>query len=114
MKLPYAVLVLLFSANASAAGIEAKSKQFCEKIKTCTLAQMEGQDIPPEMEEMLTPLIDKMCTEMMASVDTSNSDKSLEEEGIACMDSMTALSCDALMSGKAETKECAALEAKSK
>ncbi len=113
MKLPLISLLALFSINVSAVGLEAETKQFCAKIKTCTLAQIQTEQVPPEMEAMLTPMIDKMCQEMMASVAEADTQKGAEAEAAACMTSMTALSCDAIMSGKAETTECQALEAKS-
>lgn len=112
MKLNYAALLLLLSFNASAAELEAETRQFCEKIKTCALAQIQGEEIPPEMEEMLVPMIDSMCKEMISSVDEMRGDKALEADAAACMNSMSALSCDAIMSGEAETKACMALEKK--
>ncbi len=112
MKLNYAALLLLLSFNASAAGLEAETKQFCEKIKTCAMAQIQGEEIPPEMEEMLVPMIDNLCKEMISSVDIAGGNKDLEADAAACMNSMSALSCDAIMSGEAETKACVALEKK--
>ena len=106
MKLYYVAVLGLLSFNAAAGDMETKSQQFCEKIRSCTLAEMASQDVPPEMEAMLKPLIDGMCTKMMAEMEAEEVPKALEDDAMACMDSMNALSCSALMNGEAETKAC--------
>lgn len=112
MKLYYIAVLGLLSFNATAGDMEAKSQQFCEKIRTCTLAEMESQDIPPEMESMLKPLIDGMCTKMLEEMKAEETPKALEDDAMACMDSMNALSCSALMNGEADTKACSDFQKK--
>ena len=112
MKLYYVAVLALLSFNATAGDMEEKSTQFCEKIRSCTLAEMASQDIPPEMEAMLKPLIDGMCTKMMAEMKADETPKALEDDAMACMDSMNALSCSALMNGEAETKACSGFQKK--
>jgi hypothetical protein len=78
------------------------------------LEEMAGSDITPDIEAMAKPMIDGMCAQLKQSI-ISESEAvpvDIEVELMACMDSMTALSCSALMNGEAETPACVALQKK--
>jgi hypothetical protein len=114
MKKIIVALLFLISFNIAAADFDAKSELFCEKIKSCVLKELAGQDITAAVAAIAKPMIDTICDELKKSI-TAKSAKvpeDIEPDLDACMDSMRALSCSALMEGKAETAACKSLQKK--
>lgn len=114
MKRIIVILSLLISFNIAAADFDAKSELFCEKIKSCVLDELAGQDVTPAVAAMAKPMIDNMCDELKKSIiaESAKVPEDIEPDLDACMDSMTSLSCSALMEGKAETPACKSLQKK--
>ena len=84
----------------------------CEKTKMCARASMAGQQIPPDMMAMINQQLDGLCAGMLASFDVNGmTDHPLYQPAVACMESMAALSCDAL-EREAGTAACDAYQQK--
>ena len=111
-----AILSLLASFTVAASEFDTKSQQFCEKIKDCVFDEMAGQDMSPAVAALAKPMIDSMCDELKQSViaESAKVPGDIEPDLVACIDSMTVLSCSALMEGKAETSACQSLQEKAK
>ncbi len=114
MKLSLLIITLLFSLT-SLADYQEQTQQFCEKIKHCVIDQLQQQTITPEVEAMMMPAVNQMCDEMSRSFmqQAMELPQDLEADVTACMDSMMALSCTAIMDGGAETPACTTLQQKS-
>ena len=112
MKLIIALLFLSLSQIALADDIEKQSLQLCEKIKSCALAELEGQDMPPEVKSMMLSSMDGMCAAMATefSNESIKGDEDLRREAKACMTSLSSMSCSELMNGEADTPACKMLE----
>jgi len=110
----YIIAMLLLSAVqiASADTIDQQSLQLCEKIKSCALTELEGQDMSADMKSMVLSSMDGMC-QAMATEFSNESIKEyddLRQQASACMASLSSLSCPQLMDGATDTPECVALE----
>lgn len=110
----YIIAMLLLSAIqiASAETIEQQSLQLCEKIKSCALTELEGQDMSADMKSMVLSSMDGMCQAMATefSNDSIKEYDDLRKQASACMASLSSLSCPQLMDGATDTPECVALE----
>lgn len=94
-----------------------KGDEICDKIKTCALEGIEGQEIPEQMVEILMTQLDSQCATAFKSKAKEVEDAGLAGEANACADSMLSLSCDELLSpngGSKKTKECKSFEASAK
>ncbi len=104
-------LTVLASAAASADNLEAAAMDMCEKVKACSLAQIEQSDMTPEMREMMEPMLDTMCEGMQAKVEDVAAGHPLHQPAVACMRSMEALSCDDMRNPDSmQTTECETYE----
>jgi hypothetical protein len=111
----YIIAILLFLnvlQIASADTIEQQSLQLCEKIKSCALAELEGQDMSADMKSMVLSSMDGMCQAMATEFSNENVKEyeDLRKQATACMVSLSSLSCPQLMDGATDTPECVALE----
>ena len=87
--------------------------ELCDKIKQCTMAQINEADMTPEMRQMMEPMINSMCDSMRAGIEEVPTDHELYPGALACMESMSALSCTDFQDGdKVQTPECKAYQAK--
>ncbi len=113
MKYIAAILLLLSAVQiVSADAIDQQSLQLCEKIKSCALAELEGQDMSADMKSMVLSSMDGMCQAMATefSNDSIKQYEGLRQQAKACMASLSSLSCPQLMDGATDTPECVALE----
>lgn len=79
----------------------------CEKVKECALQQLAQEDFTPEMRQMMEPMLNDMCQAARAQIPAVSSEHSLYAPTLACMQSMSALSCAQLQGGKdITTPEC--------
>ena len=99
----------LLSASTVADEYSDASLALCEKIKSCALVQMDNQEITPEVRQMMQPMLDSMCTSMLASVPEVAKTHAMYKPAIACMQSLDALSCEE-MHGEANVKTPACME----
>lgn len=104
---------VIFSVNTFAATVEAlqdASMELCEKVKQCTFEQMQAQEgIAPEMRSMVEGMLNTMCKDFI-KFDEVDRDHELVEPALACMKSMSALSCDQLQEDNMATPACEAYE----
>ena len=113
MKSILYVLILAFmSITTVMADIDQQSLQFCEKIKSCALQELDGQELSADMEKMIMSSMDGMCNAMAEEFNSENAQgyEDLRQETQVCMDSLSSLSCSALMNGETDTPACIALE----
>jgi len=108
-------LLLLFTLTlpgiASASSLTEATNTLCIKIKSCATAQMQQQQLPPAMLQMMTAMLDETCAKTIAPYADKATDAGLEKKVIACIESIHSHSCSALMQGSAgETRECKTLE----
>jgi len=113
MKFNTTFLTLLCGAALSFSSIADEytdaSLALCEKVKSCALAQMDSQEITPEVRQMMQPMLDNMCTSMLASVPEVAKDHAMYEPAVACMNSLDALSCEEIQ-GEEGSKTDACME----
>jgi hypothetical protein len=70
------------------------AQTLCEKVKSCALAQMEGQELTPETRQMMQPMLDSMCAQVRGKVGEVPTGHSLYAPAVACMQSMNSLTCE--------------------
>lgn len=102
--------MLGFISMTTAADFEQQSLQLCEKVKSCALAELDGQDLSTEMKAMVTSSMDGMCEMMAVQFSDAGVSSELHSQASACMDSLKSLSCAELMEGESETPACVELE----
>ena len=101
----------VFSVSAAADDYKDASLALCEKVKACALVQMDSQDITPEVRQMMQPMLDTMCTSMLASVPEVAKDHPMYEPAIGCMKSLGGLSCEEMQEeAGAKTAACTEYE----
>lgn len=110
MRMALVILFLSIAPAVMAADFESQSLQLCEKIKSCSLAELEGQEMSAEMKSMVMSSLDGMCDIMAAQYSGAEQYTELQQKVAACMDSLSSLSCAALMNGDSETPTCIELE----
>jgi hypothetical protein len=100
-------LAFLTAVQVSADSLEAAAMAMCEKVKACSLAQIQASDMTPEMREMMEPMLENMCATMRAGIQEVPNGHPLYQPAVACMRSMAQLSCDDFQDGdKVVTPEC--------
>lgn len=108
--LPQASLLLFalsVAPSLSADDLEAAAMDMCEKVKACSMAQIEESDMTPEMRQMMEPMLENMCASMRAGVQEVPREHDLYQPAVACMRSMAQLSCDDFQDGdRVVTPEC--------
>lgn len=83
------------------------AQALCEKVKSCAIEQMEGQEITPEMRQMMQPMLDGMCAQVRGRVGEVPTGHPMYKPAVACMQSMQSLSCDSMQdAGQVITPEC--------
>ena len=87
---------LIFAAGAAAQTEELveAATALCEKVKTCSMAQVPKEDLTPEMRQMMEPMLENMCSAMRSGVQDVPTGHGLYKPALACMRSMAALSCE--------------------
>ena len=76
------------------------SLALCEKVKGCALEQLAQEEMAPEMRQMMEPMLNGMCQAVRAQITEVPSGHPLYGPALACMESMTNLSCADLQSGE--------------
>lgn len=114
MKMKYIIAILYLCAFqiAFADTVEQQSLQLCDKIKSCALTELEGEDMPADMKSMVMSSMDGMCVAMATEFNSDSFDAhaELRQQAQACMASLSSLSCPQLMDGATDTPECVKLE----
>lgn len=85
----------------------------CENVKACSLAQIEEEDMTPEMRQMMEPMLQNMCANMRRGVQNVDQGHPLYESAVKCMRSMAELTCDQIQDQSfVETPACQEYQAK--
>ena len=93
--------------------VGASMERLCEKQKTCALSQMDKSQLTPEMQQMMAPMLDSMCTalkQQYSQYTPQQQHKEVFQAAAQCFDSMSKLSCKQLMKNPPKTKSCKHLE----
>ncbi|QFU76798.1 hypothetical protein EY643_14695 [Halioglobus maricola] len=88
------VVFALSSTLAQADELTDAANQVCEKVKQCTLSQIDQSQMTPEIRAMMEPMINGMCDAMRAGVKEVPNNHELYQPAVACMRSMAELSCE--------------------
>lgn len=78
----------------------------CQKVRGCALAQVRQEDMTPEMQAMMEPMLKSMCASMTAGIEDAPVDHKLYQPAVACMRSMADLSCEQMETLDDGTPEC--------
>jgi hypothetical protein len=106
------IISTIFSVPTLADEYADGSLALCEKIKSCALAQMGSQEITPEIRQMMQPMLDGMCSNMMVSMPEVAESHAMYKPAMACMKSLEALSCEQMQqTSEANTPACKEYEA---
>jgi hypothetical protein len=109
-----AALVLASSVGHAAAADDftAAALGLCEKIRACTLEQLNDEEITPEVRQMMEPMLQGMCSAMQSKIQSVEPGHKLYKPSVSCMQSMSKLSCEAMQDeAQVMTPECKAYEA---
>ena len=103
---------LLFVANTASAELDSAMDDMCEKMKSCSAAEIKRQGLSEDMVTMMTAMFDGMCKTWMNPYATALGNAGLEDKAEACIDSVVAVSCEDLMQseGNFKSEECEAFE----
>ena len=105
-------ITTVFSVPTFADEYPEVSLALCEKIKSCALAQMGSQEITPEVRQMMQPMLDSMCSNIMVNLPEVAENHAMYKPAMACMKSLEALSCEAMQqTSEANTPACKEYEA---
>jgi len=78
----------------------------CEKVKSCAVAEMGQQKLTPEMRQMMKPLLDSMCDQVLLQIPEVANGHELYAPALACMKSMEAVDCSDMQQTEYETPAC--------
>jgi len=108
----FMMLLAFLPTTMAIADIEQQSLQFCEKMKLCALQGLDGQELSADMKTMVTSSMDAICDEMVKEFNDEEfkGDEELHQQASACLDSLSSLSCTALMNDEVDTPACQTLE----
>ncbi|PLW66952.1 hypothetical protein [Pseudohalioglobus lutimaris] len=99
--------LLLAMTTASAESLESAANDLCEKVKACSLAELNQQELTPELKAMMEPILEGMCAAMSEGIQEVPVEHELYASAVACMRSMANLSCADFRDGsRVETPEC--------
>ena len=111
MKFMSLLVIFLFSGVANATGLSDATTTVCDKVKLCGTAQLERQQLSPDLEAMLTLMVNGMCEAIVAPYVSQAINAGLEQKAVACLETLDAMSCDQLLDGGGnESKACQELE----
>lgn len=107
LYIPFALTAGVYSANAMASdSYNQATFAACEHLKNCAKDNM--QDIPPQYREMIEQSLSSMCQSLPSatSIPGFGPDHQMYGPALACMKSITALSCAEIDKSGASTPEC--------
>ena len=103
---------LLLATNTASADLDQAMDDMCKKMKACSTAEIKRQGLSEDMQLMMTAMFDGMCKTWMTPYANALGNAGLESKAQACIDSVVAVSCEALMQseGNFTSEECEAFE----
>ena len=87
MKRILITITALLFMNTAHADLKDKTDQLCEKMKTCAVEEMGGEQ-PPGIIEMMKGMFDSMCASMIQPYATTFTEEGLEDKAEACLDTI--------------------------
>jgi len=114
-KLLLVSLALLLSQTAQADLVK-EGKALCDKIKSCATVEIDKQQISPNEKEAILSVFDNQCIASVQKYENDVGAAGLEGKAQACLDSLQAQSCGALLqgSGPITTPACTDFETSAK
>jgi len=104
-------LTLLMPITLGAQEIVEAASGLCEKVRTCAMAQIDKEDLTPELRQMMEPMLDSMCANMQSKVQEVKVGNALHQPAVDCMRSMQALSCEDMQDpARMQTAQCESYE----
>ncbi len=79
--------------------------RLCDKIKSCAVAQLEQQQLTPEMRQMIAPSLEGMCKGVRTRVHEVKLDPAMQDAAIACMKTMASAGCEAFVDDQQKLPE---------
>ncbi len=104
-------VLVLFSATVVAQNEEfvTATNKVCEKMKSCSLAELEAQNLAPEIMAMMRPMMSEMCSQVLGQFEVALTSHAYYKPSIACLNSIENLSCSEILNSRSDvTPECAA------
>ncbi len=112
-RVAMATALITLAPLATAETLPEAADRVCEKIKQCTLSQIDQADMTPEMREMMMPMVNSLCDAMREGINEVPTGHELYPPALACMQSMAELSCaDFQDAEKSQTAACQAYREK--
>lgn len=108
-KARLALLPLLSAlcVNSVADDLGDAARGLCDAVKSCALEQIAREDLTPEMQQMMEPMLENMCTTMQANVQQVPAGHPLYKPAVSCMRSLESLSCEQMQAlDRTTTPEC--------
>ena len=88
------------------------STKLCLKLKSCAMAQVDQQNLTPEIRQVMASGLNEMCANLHSQVAAVPSGHALYDSALACMRSIEALDCSRMIdSGQVSTRACQEHEA---
>ena len=104
-------LTLLMPMMVGAEEIVEAASGLCEKVRSCAMAQIDKEDLTPELRQMMEPMLDNMCDNMQSKVQEVEVGNALYQPAVDCMRSMEALSCEDMQDpSRMQTPQCESYE----
>lgn len=91
-------LTLLLSQTAQADLVK-EGKVLCEKIKSCAVVEIDKQQISPDERAAIMNVFDTQCIASVQKYEKDVGAAGLESKAQACLESLQAQSCNALIAG---------------
>ncbi|HAT85979.1 hypothetical protein [Cohaesibacter gelatinilyticus] len=107
--------LLALSSPGQTATFESAYAGFCEKMKSCAMAEINKvQGMNEAMKTQATMMIEGMCANVRQDFTSITQHPALEPAAVDCLNSMAALSCEDLSGhqGAQTTPQCTALQTK--
>ncbi|MCC2617360.1 hypothetical protein LJ739_14000 [Aestuariibacter halophilus] len=104
------VLLCVFATTSQADNYGEEAQKACDHMRTCARQQLA--DVPAEFRQMIEQTLDGMCESMPGTDDIPGfgAQHQLYAPAVACMKSISALSCEEIEAGHADTAECQRLQ----
>ena len=99
MKKLLLISLTLFLSQTAQADLVKEGKVLCAKIKSCAASEIDKQQISPDERAAILGVFDTQCISSVQKYEKDVGAAGLEGKAHACLDSLQAQSCDALING---------------
>ena len=106
-------MLVTISIPVAHADLKEDVKALCDKIQTCVLDQVETQELPPQVRDLLVNgIFEQQCSLALQKYETNIADSGLEDEAQSCVGSLLNQDCEAIMASAKgnQTEECRSFE----